>query len=156
MNITDDDYNSYDTKEKDFFHCVFSMLWYYLFGLQIVHKGIRKLKGGMITRKKRRRRHVTRIRVFVNIHIFIYVFGMFIYISVCGLQENKHQMLKSFYFLPYILNAVFSILSKTLILSSAIYFSPCFSRKWKSTSTHISSDCRFASILKKKKLAYMS
>lgn len=105
----------------------------------------------MITRKKRRRRHVTRIRVFVNIHIFIYVFGMSIDIFVCGLQENKRQMLKSFYFLPYILNAVFSILSKTLILSSAIYFSPCFSRKWKSTSTHISSDCRFASILKKKK-----
>ena len=99
---------------------------------------------------------MTRIRVFVNIHIFIYVFGIFIYICLCGLQENKRQMLKSFYFLPYILNAVFSILSKTLILSSAIYFSPCFSRKWKSTSTHISSDCRFASILKKKKLAYMS
>ena len=106
----------------------------------------------MITRKKRRRRHVTRIRVFVNIHIFIYVFSMSTYICVCGLQENKRQMLKSFYFLPYILNAVISILSKTLILSSAIYSSPRFSRKWKSTSTHISSDCRFAAILKKSQL----
>ena len=95
MNITDDDYNSYDTKEKDF-HCVFSMLWYYLFGLQIVHKGIGKLKRGMIRRRKRREILDQNLSICQCSYFYVYM-------CLCGPWNYKRtNVLEAFTTFPFL------------------------------------------------------